>query len=310
MSTDHATPLTETDRQIADLMESYRHYKTDPRIPEPAKEDAAERMRPVWEKIAILQDPHGFTSHLADEIDRARRERARGDRKRPLCRCEQPRHICDAKQGEVPRKIRARDYEYLSSGNPRQNAREYVQEHPGDVIVREAMESYRNLRTDIYQRMNAILIDLRAAIGADDGSPSDGGEDAPAPASGVEGPVMDPTEDNSDSDALTTGADLPGVTPDELADVESLADLEREVREQLTEDQALDLTDGEGPKAPEVCPNCETPADSEYGGFVRLSTDPSVEDADLHGVECLNCEKTISGREMISGDYREVKPDV
>lgn len=158
------TGTTEQDRTLSDLLESYRHLQSDPTVDEDRKQRAARRMSPVWANLAKLQDPDGFVNHLSDHIQREhhRRHSAAEDpnvtrRGKPLCRCGRSKHVCEVKQGEVPSKIRTQNLKYLNKPDSRTLAREYVQEHSGDVAVREAMDEYRNLRADIYGELSDIL---------------------------------------------------------------------------------------------------------------------------------------------------------
>lgn len=212
------TSLTESDRQINDLMESVRHYRTHPEVSEQAKKDAAEDLKPVYEKIAKLQDPNGFSTHLAETISQAYRARTRGERKKPLCRCELPSATCPVKRGEIPPKIRTRDYEYVRSADARELARQYLESHAADVVVREALDSFRNLRSDIYRDLNAIITDLMADANAD--ADQDASDSASAGADGAEvaGPVLDPTEDNADAVAPAVSADGGEREPDAPAE--------------------------------------------------------------------------------------------
>lgn len=154
------------DRTLSDLIESYRHIQSDPSISRERKREASERMTDVWSKLARLQDEDGFVTHLSDHIAREHHRRSESGsegrtRRKPLCRCGMSRHVCEVKKGEVPSHIRTQSLSYLSSPDPRANAREYVQSHSGDVVVREAMDEYRELRANIYSELNAILAYLR-----------------------------------------------------------------------------------------------------------------------------------------------------
>jgi hypothetical protein len=180
--------IIEQDRTLSDLLESYRHLQADPAIQEDRKQRATERMESVWASLAKLQDPDGFVNHLGEVVQREhqRRRDPRDDQERrgkPLCRCDRPRHVCEVKQGEVPSKIRTQNLEYIKKPGNRSLAREYVQTHSGDVIIREAMASYRNLRADIYGELSATLAMMRGREERESDVGATGGEDDSASAS-------------------------------------------------------------------------------------------------------------------------------
>lgn len=214
MST-RTSPTVQQDRTLSDLLESYRHLQSDRQIPDKRKRRAAERMKDVWAKLAKLQDPDGFINHLSEYIqkqyERRHHHSDRPDltrRGKPLCRCNRPRHVCEAKEGVVPSKIRSQDLEYLETSDSRTLARQYIQEHPGDVVVREAMEDFRQLRAEIYSELSEILVMLRGGnlSGAED---SGGGDSESSDASGGPGgqPGPSATDSSEPSDAPTAAAD-------------------------------------------------------------------------------------------------------
>lgn len=195
--------ITEQDRTLSDLLSEYRHLKDDPGVPTERKERADELMKPVWERLAVLQDPDGFMTFVSDYIQTAyqRRNHVSSEddaerRTKPMCRCDLPRHVCESKQGEVPSEMRTQDLKYIHKPGPRSLARDYIQEHSGDVVVREAMREYRNLRADIYASISGILVLMRGGPDPEPGDPS------------AITPEREPEEQPAAADG---GVDLPGV---------------------------------------------------------------------------------------------------
>lgn len=211
--------ISQQDRTLSDLLESYRHRQSDPTIPDERQREAAERMKSVWAKLAKLQDPDGFINHLSEYIQGEYERRNLDDppkgvekRRKPLCRCDRSRHVCEVKQGEVPSKIRTQDLTYIPKPGSRELARQYVQEHAGDVVVREAMEGYRNLRSEIYAEVSDILAMMMGATTAtEDTDASEGADGASAGGDGGGGPS--PGEPPNRADDATASADG-GVTPE------------------------------------------------------------------------------------------------
>lgn len=236
--------VQEQDRTLSDLLETYRHLQSDPNLEDARKREAAERMKNVWSKLAILQDPDGFINYVSDYVQREfnRRHKATEDnnikrRGKPLCRCSRARHVCEAKQGLVPSKIRTQDLKYFNSPDSRTLAREYVQEHEGDVVIREAMESHRNLRAEIYAELSDIIAMMMGRDELEDG------EGASADGHAVASEQRDPsaTSDQKQSHAPEASADG-GADPtaEELAD----AALAKAVQNADTEELAEQATDG------------------------------------------------------------------
>lgn len=211
MSTQSTTGgITEQDRTLSDLVESYRHLQADPSVPEVRKQRAAERMKTVWAKLAKLQDPDGFINHLSEHIQREfqrRHDPNPGDERRgtPLCRCDLARHVCETKQGETPSKIRTQDLQYIQKASSRTLAREYVQEHTGDVVVREAMESFRNLRADIYGELSSILAMMMGKADPDTATSQDAADGPHADA--TDAPVQSPSDGTNATGTSTASAD-------------------------------------------------------------------------------------------------------
>jgi hypothetical protein len=241
--------ITEQDRTLSDLLESYRHLQSDPNIPSERKRRASERMKPVWAKLAKLQDPDGFINHISEHVQREFQRRhhsgeLRNDTRRgkPLCRCERPRHVCEVKQGEVPSKIRTQNLQYIQKPDSRTLAREYVQEHSGDVVVREAMESFRNLRADIYGELSDILAMMMGKENLD----SERGQNAPD-AAGEDAPptdVQSPASPDGGADASTASADGGQELTADVVDAALASAVERHGAEQMAQDAtegALDL---------------------------------------------------------------------
>jgi hypothetical protein len=206
------TGITEQDRTLSDLLESYRHLQADPTVEDERKQKAAERMEPVWANLAKLQDPDGFVNHISEVIQREfqRRHEADGNpnltrRGKPLCRCERPRHVCEVKQGEVPSKIRTQNLQYIQKPSSRTLAREYIQEHSGDVVVREAMEGYRNLRADIYAQLSQILAMMMGDAPLDVAGSSDGADGVQNGAD--DGSAQSPSDGAEATDTATANAD-------------------------------------------------------------------------------------------------------
>lgn len=192
MSSHVAPGQSSQDRTISDLLESYRHRQSDPTVSDDRKQRATERMKPVWADLAKLQDPSGFVNHISEVVQREHHRRHNSEdptvtrRTKPLCRCDLPRHVCEAKQGEVPSKIRSQTLDYIEKPDSQALAREYLQEHSGDVVIREAVDGYRGLRSDIYAELSEILAMMMGAepiregdtdadrAGEDESGPSDG----------------------------------------------------------------------------------------------------------------------------------------
>lgn len=231
-STTQSLGASEQDRTLSDLLEALRHQQADPATDPGRKRRASERMKPVWAKLAKLQDPDGFSNHLAEFVQQEHHRRHNSDadpnttrRGKPLCRCSRSRHVCEVKQGEIPSKIRTLDLKFIHKPDAATLAREYVQEHSGDVVIREAVEDYRDLRADIYAELSDILAML---MGREDPqptedeqadmdvspseehvqSPSDETDTAHAPTAAADGGDDEPPEDADDAPALL---DLPGV---------------------------------------------------------------------------------------------------
>jgi len=217
--------ITQQDRTLSDLLEAYRHRQTDPDIPEERKQEAAHRMKPVWANLAKLQDPDGFVNHLSEYIQQEyHRRNAPEDsnlerRGKPLCRCSRSRHVCEVKQGEVPSKIRSQNLQYLETPDSRTLSREYVQEHSGDVVVREAMESYRGLRAEIYSTISDILAMMMGADSQPVQDSADSREDGAA-AVDVDSPAEHPGGDDAPTAAANGGADVSGDTSPDLPGVD------------------------------------------------------------------------------------------
>lgn len=196
-------------------------------------------MKPVWAKLAKLQDPDGFINHVSEYVQEQyhRRHNAGEDpnvnrRGKPLCRCDRSRHVCEVKQGEVPSKIRTQDLMYLNKPDSRTLAREYVQEHSGDVVVREAMEDFRNLRADIYGELSDILAMM---MGRDEPQDSeDTSTDASSAASEPSDPS--PSDGGGGADAATASADG-GEEPDpsEVVDAALASAVDRHGADALAE---------------------------------------------------------------------------
>lgn len=235
----HAPPGTnQQDRTLSDLLESFRHLESDGQIPDERKAEAAERMKPVWSKLAKLQDPDGFINHLSETIQREYQRRHADDganvtrRAKPLCRCDLPRHVCETKQGEVPSKIRTQDLEYIHKPDNRTLAREYVQEHAGDVVVREAMETFRGLRADIYAELSSILAMMRAPTApaaAGRASAADRASERPG-----DGPAPTSTNGTDGTGGRTASADGGGTSG--LVDAALASAVERHGPEQMAQD--------------------------------------------------------------------------
>lgn len=211
MSVQNGAGVIQQDRTLTDLLESYRHRQADDRIPDERKRRAAKRMKPVWAKLAKLQDPNGFINHLTAYIQEQYQRRHNHEdepglkrRAKPLCRCNRPKHVCEAKRGVTPSKIRTQNLQYVPTADPQDLAREYVQSHPGDVVVREAMKTFRELRAEIYAELSDILAMM---MGADE--PEDDGEDTPtdAPDAASEPSDPSPTAQPDATDATTAAAD-------------------------------------------------------------------------------------------------------
>lgn len=236
--------ISEQDRTLSDLLETYRHLQSDPHIPEERKQAAAERMKDVWADLAKLRDPDGFINHVSSTIQRehARRHNpadVNGSRRgKPLCRCDRSKHVCEVKQGEVPSKIRTQDLQYLSKPDSRTLARDYIQEHSGDVVVREAMESFRGLRADIYSELSSIL----AMMMGRDEPDSEPGQDSRDAASASDGgpDVQSPTDTQESADARPVDTDGGAVDPSAVVDRALASAVERHGADTL----AADATDG------------------------------------------------------------------
>ena len=203
--------ITEQDRTLSDLLETYRHLQSDPSVPDERKQRAAEQMKDVWANLAKLQDPDGFINHISEVVQREHQRRHNPEdvdghrRAKPLCRCDRPRHVCEVKQGEVPSKIRTQDLQYIQKPSSRVLARDYVQEHGGDVVVREAMESFRGLRASIYSELSSIIAMM---MGKEDPD-TEPGQDAPdaASADADGGSVQTPSDTPEATDGRPVGAD-------------------------------------------------------------------------------------------------------
>lgn len=216
--------MNQQDRTLSDLLETYRHLQSDPEISDVRKQRAAKRMEGVWADLAKLQDPDGFVNHISEVVQREHRRREdppEGEERRAkaLCRCDLSHHVCETKQGEVPSKIRTQDLQYIQKPSSRELARKYVQEHPGDVIIREAMESFRNLRADIYSELSSILAMMMGAEDSDTPSDSDGVQDTRDAASERPDTANEPSPSDppDPADAATASAD--GVVDTEASDV-------------------------------------------------------------------------------------------
>lgn len=221
MSTDtRQVGIEEQDRTLSDLLETYRHHQADPSVPDEKKERAAERIQPVWGKLARLQDPDGFINFVSEVIQREyqRRHHSDGDpnltvRTKPLCRCSLPRHVCEAKQGEVPSQIRTQDLKYIQKPDSRTLTRDYVQEHSGDVVVREAVQEFLGLRAECYAELNEINVMMMSSEPLDGEGSQDGHEGPHAP-EGEPGDVQ-PVESSGDAHAATASPDGGGEVVDE-----------------------------------------------------------------------------------------------
>lgn len=202
--------MSEQDRTLSDLLETFRHLQSDPAVPDELKQRASERMKDVWADLAELQDPDGFINHVSEVVQREFQRRhnpgeVEGTRRgEPLCRCERPRQVCEVKQGEVPSKIRTQNLNYIQKPSSRSLARDYIQEHSGDVVIREAMNSYRQIRADIYAELSQIIAMMmgKAPLDSED---AQGGPDADGEGSGV-GDVESPTHQDEHTDTATASA--------------------------------------------------------------------------------------------------------
>lgn len=239
-SESQSEPITEQDRVLSDQLETFRHLMADPEVPKDRKRRASQRIKGVWRNLARLQDPNGFENHLSEHIQHEYQRRNNPEnldepkRRKPLCSCDRSRHVCEAKAGEVPSKIRTRDYEFLDKPGTQELAREYVQEHSGDIVVREAMKSYRDLRADIYSELSAITTMLTGGpTQAERAERDDADGSRDSFASGVDYPTSDDATEQLPADGADDAEDV---------DVEAVVDqalasvVEREGAEALAED--------------------------------------------------------------------------
>lgn len=195
-------------------------------------------MEGVWADLAKLQDPDGFVNHISEVVQREhqRREDPDGEERRgtPLCRCDLSHHVCETKQGEVPAKIRTQDLQYIQKPSSRELARKYIQEHPGDVIIREAMESFRNLRANIYAELSSILALMMGAEPPDSADAQDTRDAAREGADTADGPSPSDTPDAADTPtASADGGEEQDVS--EMVDAALASAVERHGTEALAE---------------------------------------------------------------------------
>lgn len=179
-----ATISQEQDQFLIDQLGEYRHLMTNPDIPDARKQRASDAIKEVYGKLAKLNDSRGLISHVNEYVraEFIRRHHANEHpdiepRKQPLCNCGLSREVCEVQRGEVPSAIHTVDLKYLSSEDPQDAIREYLQNHPGDVVVSEAVADYRDLRSEIYATLSQII---QMLLGGSDSGRSQAREGASA----------------------------------------------------------------------------------------------------------------------------------
>ena len=121
-------------------------------VPAEVREDQRERAQEVIRLTQKLSSPGAFEAHLSSAISSAYRAAERGERDDPRCTCGSPN--CPILEGEVPSELRSRG---LRETDTYRDATRYMLDHPGEpVVVSEALESWHQLRAELYSEIELL----------------------------------------------------------------------------------------------------------------------------------------------------------
>lgn len=91
------------------------------------------------------------------------RRSERGDRDAHLCNCRNPR--CPLNRGSLPYQLRRRDSSVREDGRePTEVLRQFLKEHPGAVVIDDALDELEKKRQECAERFRRIKRDANERI--------------------------------------------------------------------------------------------------------------------------------------------------
>lgn len=152
------------DDQLTNLYERALIASSKPSI-DPAKQDEIEAM---WEEVhggVDVTDPNAFGPFLAEFI--RKRWEVTPAEKRSERLCDSGNHLCRTLRGDVPTALQPDRGRFSSERITVASTREYVAENGKCVVVADALEAWRERRSETKQRLRSIIRLSRQSGGAD-----------------------------------------------------------------------------------------------------------------------------------------------
>lgn len=100
---------------------------------------------------------------VAEFYREAYRLRQRDERENPLCTCSNPR--CPLKQGQVPYQLRRRETSLNTPARtPMDELKAFLKTHPQAVVIDEALQHLRDLRSEVSDDLVSFNRDARSDL--------------------------------------------------------------------------------------------------------------------------------------------------